>query len=186
MTTTKRLSGMKYADDNILNYYKYNEIEKFTYSRPYHVEPRDPDNEFASLWLDRYTLWSSQTFPGIMSWFPVVRDTLLKVRPIENAIETLENANENMRRLVIAHCSNPHQDLGEMTMKLNGIVDAAVMGGVANYEKAFITENYLMRNPADYLLVESLKDLIFQQIPIIEECLKVNIIYLFKLNLCFM
>lgn len=70
---------MKYADENIRKYYRANEIEKFTYSRPYHQDPRDSENEFASLWLDRYTLWTSQSFPGIMSWFPVVRDTLTKV-----------------------------------------------------------------------------------------------------------
>lgn len=173
MTTSKRLSGMRYADENTINYYKTNEIDKFTYSRPYYQEPKDPENVFASLWIDRYTLWISQSFPGVMSWFPVVRDTLTKISPIENAIETLENANESMRKLALAHCSNAGQDLGEMTMKLKGILDAAVMGGVANYEKAFLNQTYLERNPADFQLVESLKQLIFIQIPIMEECLKV-------------
>ncbi|XP_021951267.1 dedicator of cytokinesis protein 2 isoform X4 [Folsomia candida] len=174
MSTSKRLSGMRYADENILNYYRSNEIDKFTYSRPYYQEPKDPVNEFASLWLDRYTLWISQSFPGIMSWFPVVRDTLTKLSPLENAIETLQNANEKMRKLVIIHCTNVAQDLGEMTMKLNGILDAAVQGGVANYEKAFINQKYLEKNPMDGRLVEDLKELIFLQIPIIEECLKIH------------
>jgi hypothetical protein len=180
MSTSKRISGMKYADENIRKYYRVNEIDKFTFSRPYHQEPKDPDNEFASLWLDRYTLWTSQSFPGIMSWFLVIRDSLTKIRPIINAIETLEKTNEKMRDLVLAHCINPNEDLKELTMKLGGIVDAAVMGGVANYEKAFLTPQYLAANPRDSDLVEDLKTLIFMQIPVIEECLKVrNIDYLF-------
>lgn len=70
---------MKYADENIRKYYKCNEVDKFTYSRPYHQEPKDKENEFASLWLDRYTLWTTQSFPGIMGWFPVERHLASKV-----------------------------------------------------------------------------------------------------------
>lgn len=79
MSTCKRSSGMKYADENIRKYYKCNEVERFAYSRPYHQDPRDSENEFASLWLDRYTLWTAQSFPGIMGWFPVERQISTKV-----------------------------------------------------------------------------------------------------------
>lgn len=109
----------------------------------------------------------------MLSHYFILLNYSRQVRPIVNAIETLENANEKMRELVLAHCINVNEDLGQLTMKLNGIVDAAVMGGVANYEKAFITNSYLARNPNDASLIEDLKRLIFIQVPIIEECLKV-------------
>ena len=53
---------------------------RFTYDRPYSREPRDAENEFASQWLERNTVWTSQSFPGIMSWFPVVRQSVEQVR----------------------------------------------------------------------------------------------------------
>lgn len=80
---------MKYADENIRKYYKYNEVDKFTYSRPYHQEPKDKENEFASLWLDRYTLWTTQSFPGIMSWFPVERHLASKVNEKKKKLKLL-------------------------------------------------------------------------------------------------
>jgi len=182
MSTSKRDSGMKYAAENIRKYYTVNEIDKFTFSRPFHQEPKDPDNPFASLWLDRYTLWTSQSFPGIMRWFPVIRDNLVKIRPIENSLETLEKANEQMRILVLAHYIDPNKDTKDLQMKLHGILDPAVMGGVANYEKTFLQPQYLDENPQDAELIEKLKQLICIQVPIIEECLKVSCIQLIQSN----
>lgn len=38
--------------------------------------------------------------------------------------------------MVLANCLNPDDvNVNQVSMKLNGILDAAVMGGVANYEK---------------------------------------------------
>jgi dedicator of cytokinesis protein 1 len=59
-------------------------------------------------------------------------------------------------------------------MKIGGIVDAAVNGGTAKYENAFIVDEYLKKNPDDALLVEKLKDLIAEQIPILEVALAVH------------
>ncbi len=79
MNSTKRMSGMKYAEESIRKYYRSNDVNKFVFSRPFHKEPKDPKKEFASLWLDRYTLWTAYSFPGIMSWFPVVRESSVQV-----------------------------------------------------------------------------------------------------------
>ncbi|CAL8078440.1 unnamed protein product [Orchesella dallaii] len=174
MNTNKRISGMKYADENIRKYYKVNEVEKFMYQRPYHQEPRDPDNEFASLWLDRYTLWTTQSFPGIMGWFPVERQMASKIPPILNATETLEKNNEKLREMVLSHCLNNDLNVNPLSMKLNGILDAAVMGGVSNYEKAFLTPEYLERHPDELSIIEELKRLVTCQVPIIAECLKIH------------
>jgi hypothetical protein len=47
----------------------------------------------------------------------------------------MEVTNKALRDLIIAHRSDPTLQLNPLSLKINGIVDAAVMGGVTNYEK---------------------------------------------------
>nr|CAD7456334.1 unnamed protein product [Timema tahoe] len=144
----QRLSG-KPVSDQILRYHRVNDVQKFRFSRPFHR--RDPgvtgdaDNEFASLWLERTVLVTSYPLPGILRWFPVTSaDTYQidlslpddpQVSPLRNAIETMEGSNRTLRDLIVAHRSDPSLQLNPLSMKINGIVDAAVMGGITNYEK---------------------------------------------------
>lgn len=134
MDERKRLSG-KPINDQILRYYRVNDVQKFRFSRPFHKEPRDAENEFASLWLERTVLVTSYPLPGILRWFPVTSSDTYEVSPLQNAIETMEATNKSLRELIIAHKNDPGLQLNPLSMKLNGIVDAAVMGGVVNYEK---------------------------------------------------
>jgi len=57
------------------------------------------------------------------------------MRPIMNAIETIKKSNEKLRELAIAHTLKDKEPFGPLTLFLNGILDAAVMGGIANYEQ---------------------------------------------------
>jgi dedicator of cytokinesis protein 1 len=47
----------------------------------------------------------------------------------------MEVTNKALRDLIIAHRSDSTLQLNPLSLKINGIVDAAVMGGVTNYEK---------------------------------------------------
>ena len=58
----------------------------------------------------------------------------MELCPVENALESVLNRNKDMRR-VIAQCqADPSQGIMTLGMSLNGIIDAAVNGGVAKYE----------------------------------------------------
>jgi dedicator of cytokinesis protein 1 len=48
-------------------------------------------------------------------------------------------------------------------------VDAAVMGGTANYERAFFTDKYLLTHPEHEDKILQLKDLIADQIPLLHQ-----------------
>lgn len=48
------------------------------------------------------------------------------------------------------------------------ILDAAVMGGTVNYEKAFFTEKYIEEHPEDEDKISQLKNLIAEQIPLLK------------------
>lgn len=42
------------------------------------------------------------------------------------------------------------------------------MGGIMNYEEAFFTPEYIENNPENHVLIQRLKDLIADQIPLLE------------------
>jgi dedicator of cytokinesis protein 1 len=84
----------------------------------------------------------------------------------------METTNNAIKDIIISHRNDPNLPINPLSMKISGIVDAAVMGGFAKYEEAFLTDLYVDQNPRDRTLVEKLKDLIASQIPLLEigEC----------------
>ena len=60
----------------------------------------------------------------------------VEISPLENAIETMQLTNDKMNSMVQQHLHDPSLPINPLSMLLNGIVDPAVMGGFANYEKA--------------------------------------------------
>ena len=55
-------------------------------------------------------------------------------------------------------------------MLLNGVIDAAVMGGIGNYEKIFFNPSYLTEHPEDQERVKKLRSLIEEQVGLILFC----------------
>lgn len=68
---------------------------------------------------DNFTLWALQE----------------EISPLEIAVETMQLTNEKISSMVQRHLSDPNLPINPLSMLLNGIVDPAVMGGFANYEK---------------------------------------------------
>ena len=52
-------------------------------------------------------------------------------------------------------------------MRLNGIIDAAVMGGLKNFEEAFFTDDYQNSHPDNELIISNLKEHIREQIEVL-------------------
>lgn len=48
------------------------------------------------------------------------------------------------------------------------------MGGIRNYEEVFFAPEYLTHHAEDQVLVNRLKDLIADQIPLLELCLQIH------------
>uniref|UniRef100_A0A2K6S9Y3 Dedicator of cytokinesis 5 n=1 Tax=Saimiri boliviensis boliviensis TaxID=39432 RepID=A0A2K6S9Y3_SAIBB len=135
----------KPVPEQILNYYRANEVQQFRYSRPFRKGEKDPDNEFAE-----------------------------EISPLENAIETMELTNERISNCVQQHAWDRSLSVHPLSMLLSGIVDPAVMGGFSNYEKAFFTEKYLQEHPEDQEKVELLKQLIALQMPLLTEGIRIH------------
>ncbi|CAG9794914.1 unnamed protein product, partial [Diatraea saccharalis] len=177
----KRLSGKPVADQ-ILMYYKHNNVDKFVFSRPFHRPEESLDgstddlssqNEFATRWLERTELEISDRLPGILRWFPVISQRTFWVSPIEAAVEALRESNRALKALILS-ARAPDAPLQPLTMRLNGILDPAVQGGIVNYERAFLTPSYEARHPEHAELLQQLKDLIADQIPLLKYGLEVH------------
>uniref|UniRef100_A0A671KPP9 Dedicator of cytokinesis protein 5-like n=1 Tax=Sinocyclocheilus anshuiensis TaxID=1608454 RepID=A0A671KPP9_9TELE len=164
----------KELPEQILNYYRTNEVEKFQYSRPFRKGEKDPDNEFATMWIERTTYITAYCFPGILKWFEVKSMSVEEISPLDNAIETMELANEKLSNLVQQQACDRSLPVHPLSMMLNGIVDPAVMGGFSNYEKAFFTEAYMKKNPDHLERIEVLKHLIALQIPLLDEGIRIH------------
>ncbi|XP_043358891.1 dedicator of cytokinesis protein 5 isoform X2 [Dermochelys coriacea] len=164
----------KPVPEQILNYYRANEVQQFTYSRPFRKGEKDPENEFATMWIERTTYTTAYTFPGILKWFEAKQITTEEISPLKNAIETMELTNEKISNSVQQHAWDRALPLHPLSMLLNGIVDPAVMGGYTNYEKAFFTEKYIQEHPEDQDKIELLKQLIALQMPLLAEGIRIH------------
>ncbi|KAF3859551.1 hypothetical protein F7725_021950 [Dissostichus mawsoni] len=160
--------------DNIKSFYKFNHIWRFRYDRPFHKGTKDKENEFKSLWVERTTLTLVQSLPGISRWFEVEKRELVEVSPLENAIEVIENKNLQLRTLITQCQSRQMQNINPLTMCLNGVIDAAVNGGLARYQEAFFVKDYVMNHPEDGDKIGRLRELMFEQAHILEYGLAVH------------
>lgn len=59
----------------------------------------------------------------------------VEISPLLNAVETVESKNKELDRIITNLSSDRSQSINPLSMILNGIIDAAVMGGIAKYEE---------------------------------------------------
>ncbi|XP_023601649.1 LOW QUALITY PROTEIN: dedicator of cytokinesis protein 1 [Myotis lucifugus] len=162
------------VSEQIVNFYRVNEVQRFEYSRPIRKGEKDPDNEFSNMWIERTVYTTAYKLPGILRWFEVKSVFMVEISPLENAIETMQLTNDKLDSMVQQHLEDPSLPINPLSMFLTGIVDPAVMGGFANYEKAFFTERYLQEHPEAHEKIEKLKDLIAWQIPFLAEGIRIH------------
>ena len=159
----------------ILEYYQNNQISRFTYDRPYHVGQRDKTNEVATLWVERRTYRTAGIFPGILRWFEVEDTSIYNLSPLQNAMSTVEKQNKDLTSMITEFSQTDSGNFQQLTQKLAGTVDPAVSGGFTNYERAFLcVEFQSIATHEELQQVDKLKDLMAQQIPILEQLLIIH------------
>uniref|UniRef100_A0A8C5J5W3 Dedicator of cytokinesis 3 n=1 Tax=Junco hyemalis TaxID=40217 RepID=A0A8C5J5W3_JUNHY len=159
---------MDRVPDRIKSFYRVNNIRKFRYDRPFHKGPKDKENEFKSLWIERTTLTLTHSLPGISRWFEVERRELVEVSPLENAIQVVENKNQELRTLISQYQHKQmHGNINLLSMCLNGVIDAAVNGGIARYQEAFFDKDYITKHPGDAEKITQLKELMQEQVHVL-------------------
>uniref|UniRef100_A0A8D3EC76 Dedicator of cytokinesis 3 n=1 Tax=Scophthalmus maximus TaxID=52904 RepID=A0A8D3EC76_SCOMX len=159
---------MDRVPDRIKSFYRVNNVRRFRYDRPFHKGPKDRENEFKSLWIERTTLILTHPLPGISRWFEVDKRELVEVSPLENALSVVENKNQELRTLISQYQHKQlHGNINLLSMTLNGVIDAAVNGGIARYQEAFFDKDYITSHPEDTEKITQLKDLMQEQVHVL-------------------
>jgi hypothetical protein len=113
-------------------------------------------NEFSDLWVVQVFLRTKSTFPTIRKREIVEEKKENLISPFQNAILNLKEKTNDIKRIIAQTkdtASSGSPDMGPLSMILNGVIDAAVQGGVKKYREAFFTGSYLQENPQDEVYV---------------------------------
>lgn len=160
-------SGVE-VPERVVAFYLVNDVRKFTFDRPLHRGPVDRENEFKSLWIERTMLTTEAKLPGILRWFEVIEKRSELLAPVQYACETMQSVERELRRLVAQYTAEPHRNINPFSMRLQGIIDANVMGGITKYQEAFLTPEFARQNPEMVPHVNRLKGLILDQMSVLE------------------
>lgn len=88
-----------------------------------------------TLYIERTIMVTCSKLPGLLRWFEVESSEMVQLCPVEVAIDTMERMNIELRMLVMQYTSESSLSINPLTMRLNGVIDAAVQGGTAKYEE---------------------------------------------------
>lgn len=155
--------------EKISRFYYYNDVRRFQCDRPVHKGIIDKDNEIKTLWIERMILEISNSLPGILRWFEVINRQTEEIPPVQYACETMRNVENELRQLITIHSVDHKRNLNPFTMRLQGIIDANVQGGISKYQQAFFTKEFTKLYPEHKVYAENLKELIINATRVIEE-----------------
>jgi dedicator of cytokinesis protein 1 len=170
MKLPEHLDGRsKPVHEQVLKYYQVNQVQTFMYAR----RKDESTNDILKLWLEKTYLTISNPLPNILRWYPIVKVESVDVSPIENAIETLEGTNQKLMLLIKEHMKDVNLRVDPLGMVLNGVVDAAVNGGIANY-RPFYQAGYVEAHPGDAELVKQLRQMTIRQLVLVQAGLEIH------------
>lgn len=118
---------------------------------------------------------TAEPFPSYYKRMVVVQLHEKDVSPIQNAVADMEGKNQSLVQLTAqAQRDRDPNQLGPLSMLLNGVLDAAVNGGTNIYLKLFLVPAYAAARPADAPLCETLRELMVQQVELVSPALKLH------------
>ena len=117
-------------------------------TRPFRKRAVKSKNEFLDQWISRRYVRTADAFPCTHKRSEVVEVKTAVLNPLENAVLMLELKNEDLHGVVLDMQKLAYSAFTEQshTSMISGIVDAAVQGGIANFE-SFITGSFRVHNP---------------------------------------
>eukprot|EP00095_Tigriopus_kingsejongensis_P008592 maker-scaffold1083_size63694-snap-gene-0.15 protein:Tk08592 transcript:maker-scaffold1083_size63694-snap-gene-0.15-mRNA-1 annotation:"dedicator of cytokinesis protein 3 isoform x2" len=144
-------------------------ISRFIYDRPFHQGKRDKSNEFKTLWLERTSFQCNASFPGVLRWFEVSESKVELIPPIQHACETIQAKNVEIQHMINDPLEQPIQKL---SLNLQGVIDAAVNGGIFKYQEAFFSNDFMNGHPEHAEEIPRLKRLMIDQVSILDQALR--------------
>merc|ERR1712176_889771 len=127
------------------------------------------ENEFKDLWLRRYFVQTRCPVPALQRRVDVIKETVLEYTPLEVAIMNLDKKNQEIIEEISIVSAAAKKDVQRLSMLLQGVLDAAVMGGIAKYQEAFFDGSYMAEFPDQEVLRPKFQKVLADQIPILKD-----------------
>eukprot|EP01156_Anaeramoeba_ignava_P005889 Anaeramoba_ignava/a347240_105.p1 GENE.a347240_105~~a347240_105.p1 ORF type:complete len:1633 (+),score=550.04 a347240_105:713-4900(+) len=160
--------------DFISNYRKNSNIQVFLHSTPFRKNDTKSENEFKDLWLKKVYLYPKEKLPTFRRRVEVIKKLVVETTPIETAIISIEKKNQEINEANKLYSKMSQQQTSPFSMLLQGVINAAVNGGVMNYKEAFLYDNYIHENPSHASFLIKLKNALRKQLNILEKGLKIH------------
>ncbi|KAJ8731834.1 hypothetical protein PYW08_014564 [Mythimna loreyi] len=161
--------------DQVKRFYACNDVDTFLCDRPLQKPPIDKDNEFKSLWIERTTLVTEVTLPGILRWSEVISRSVEEIPPVEYACETMEATERELRSLISQYTADPTLNINPFSMRMQGTIDANVQGGITKYEQAFMTPDFARNaSPREAAAAAKLRRLVSSQLAVVDAGLSLH------------
>jgi dedicator of cytokinesis protein 3 len=132
-------------------------------------------NDFSHLWVNQVYLFVKNKLPYTKRREIVVSKKEKLLSPFLNAITSIQMKNNEILEKIsqfIASEKRGTPDVGPLSMILNGVIDAAVSGGMKKYEEAFIDSNYLLVHTEDAGLLNDFQKALGDQLVVLAKGLQ--------------
>ena len=138
---------------NVVSHRLHFNVNTFTLQMPFrvkmfHGKPKAKSkNEFMDLWSRTMLMRTAETLPTTIRRSEIVEVKEVLFNPLEVAVRTVLDKNNDLKdRIAKANQLTTRSAPQSFTMAINGTVDAAVNGGLANYAP-FLTGSFEEENP---------------------------------------
>ena len=88
----------------------------------------------------------------------------MELDPLSIALETVETKNKDIELKTALYITDKTRRIHPLSMLLNGVIDAAVNGGIKNYYHIFFNPDYIKEHAEDESRVNNLRMLIVEQV----------------------
>lgn len=146
------------------------DLRRFSFSRPL------PGNSSPlDLWVEKTTYETYQAFPTIVKRSEVKNVTVVKLSPLENALQLLQAKTNDLTDLEAAFKSGKADqgNISRLDLVLSGAVDSPVNGGIQLY-RAFLEDDSLRADPSTAPLVNALENAFLDYAAAIQRCLAIH------------
>ncbi|KAJ6239295.1 dedicator of cytokinesis [Anaeramoeba flamelloides] len=163
----KKISYKRSIPDKVLKHRMEGQVNVFVYSKPFRKTKIKSKNEFADLHIRNIYMIAENYFPTTCRRLKVNEIIIIEITPIQNGVNSIENKNEDLVSIITKYQIETIQNTNPFSMALNGVIDAAVNGGINMYVNAFLQDKYLKDYPSDENLVLKMKQLLVNQLYIL-------------------
>ncbi|KAF5104790.1 hypothetical protein DV451_000381 [Geotrichum candidum] len=146
------------------------DLRRFSFSRPLpgNTSPLD-------LWVEKTTYETFQAFPTVVKRSEVKNVSVIKLSPLENALQLLQAKIDDLVELEgnFKNGKSDQSSISRLDLILSGAVDSPVNGGIQLY-RAFLEDDSLRADPSTSPLVHALENAFLDYASCIQRCLVIH------------